>query len=141
MQLINLDFETRFALNFFFINRRSPTTRERRGASRVGSQLVKFWIQFLTTKDLPRCRQIIFANIPVICLRHGLDFEFVKSCLEQVVESRGIEACVFLEQVYELHRRSPEAAVPSPVLGCALPFLVALVSSALLCGVALSIRA
>jgi hypothetical protein len=136
--LINMEFEARFAFNFSAMHGRSPGPRERRGARRIGDQLVKFWVQFQVGKDVQRCRQIIFANIPMICVRHGLDFEFVKTCIEQVIEGRGFAACVFLELVYDYHRKSPDAPVPSPVVGCVLPLAVALLSASLLFGIAVS---
>jgi hypothetical protein len=136
MLLINMEFEDRFALNFTIAFGRRPRHRELKGARRIADQLVKFWVQFNLGRDVKRCRQIIFGNIPMICMKHGLDFQFVKICFEQVICGRGIEAQMFLELVYEYHRQAPEAVVPSRVLGCAIPLVVALISSVLFLGVA-----
>ena len=107
-----------------------PTDRQLSGYKKIAGQVERFYLQFKTVRDLDRCRQILFANIPKICGEHGTEAAMVYEMLDHAFMLDSGEAYVFYHQVEAYHRMNPSPVSPS-VGGC-LIVVAALLLPALL---------
>jgi len=94
-----------------------PTGRQLAGYRKIAAQVERFYLQFKTVRDLDRCRQILFANIPKICGEHGTEAAMVYEMLDHLFLMDSSEAYVFYHQVEAYHRTSSVPVSPS-VGGC-----------------------
>lgn len=103
-----------------------PTDRQLAGYGKIAAQVERFFLQFKTVRDLDRCRQILFANIPKICGEHGNEAAMVYDMLNKVCMMDSVELFVFYQQVDAYHRTSRSPVSPS-MGGCLFFFCVLLV--------------
>lgn len=94
-----------------------PTNRQLSGYKKIAGQVERFYLQFKTVRDLDRCRQILFANIPKICGEHGTEAAMVYEMLDQTFMMESEEAYGFYHQV-DLYHQTNRAPVSPSVGGC-----------------------
>jgi hypothetical protein len=109
----------------------APDARQSEGYRKVGDQFGRFYLQYRSVKDMNRCRQILYANIPKICEEHGLDAFEVHTSLEALCMGDPGDLWAFYQSVGLFHSQSETPVQPS-MGGCLIPLaLVATVPAAL----------
>ncbi len=101
------------------------TDRQHKGCREVGKQFAKFLIQAYGFRNVQRSRQILFANVPALCEKYGLDRDNVFAVVEVTCMGES-ELLGFYREVREAERLAIEPMRPN-LSGCIVPvaFMVA----------------
>jgi hypothetical protein len=101
------------------------TDRQRAGYREVGKQFGKFLVQAYGFRNVQRSRQILFANVPALCAKYGLDRDNVFAIFEVTCMGES-ELLGFYREVCEAERLAIEP-MRSSLSGCIVPvaFIVA----------------
>ncbi len=111
-------------------SRKPLTDRQRTGCQEVGKQFGKFLVQAYEFRNLQRSRQILFANVPALCEKYGLDRDSVFAVFQVICMGEPQTLLGFYREVLEAERLAVEPLGPN-LSGCLIP-IVAVVTVPLL---------